>query len=357
MSNDASPATTVAELTQQLQKAQNDLKELELMMRQSRGETSTLGRRDSQISNRIHQIEANAENFSREEIREAYKVFNESQMRLFMMRSQGEQLETKRSMLEQHIQLLQQMIDLQRIAELTSGLGAPAPTESAAVPVAPAPTAQQTIIRIIDAQERERQMLSRQLHDGPASSLSNLVLQAEVVERLFEMDQAQARAEIGVLKTQIQTTFQRIRDYIFNLRPMMLDDLGLLPTLRRFVQEYETKTKIPSQLTIMGKDRRLPSHIEVIVFRAVQELLTNIQRHANASHVQINLDLGDEAVSVVVEDDGSGFEVEKVLDNARAKKTLGISNMLERIEMLGGQLHFDSTVGRGTRAQLHLPTG
>jgi two-component system sensor histidine kinase DegS len=277
-------------------------------------------------------------------------------MRLFMMRSQSEHLDNKRSLLEQHIKLLQQMIDLQRIVELTSSLSMPALPEAApSAANAPAPTAQQTIIRIIDAQEKERQILSRQLHDGPASSLSNLVLQAEVVERLFEIDQAQARAEIGALKSQIHTTFQRIRDYIFNLRPMMLDDLGLLPTLRRFVQEYENKTKLPSQLTIMGKDRRLPSHIEVIVFRSVQELLTNIQRHANASHVQINLDLGDEAVMVVVEDDGGGFEVEKILEDARAKKTLGISTMLERVEMLGGQLDFESAIGRGTRVQLHLP--
>src|SRR5262249_348424 len=133
-------------------------------------------------------------------------------------------------------------------------------------------TPQQTILRIIDAQEKERQLLARQMHDGPASSLSNLVLQAEVVERLFNLDPTQARTELGVLKTAVNATFQRTRDFIFNLRPMMLDDLGLFPTLRRYVQEYQNKTQINAQLTIMGKDRRLPAHTEVILFRVIQEL-------------------------------------------------------------------------------------
>ena len=350
MSAPATLAEARAQLEQQLQAAQTELKNIEASLQKGRGQTSLLSRRDTQLNSRLRQIETNPGSVSRDELLEIYKAAYESQVQVLTTRAQSDQLEQKRTALNQQIQQTQQLLDMVRLADVSSFSNTAQPTHDE-----PAATPQQTIIRIIDAQEKERQMLARQMHDGPASSLSNLVLQAEVVERLFDMDQARAREEIGVLKSSIQSAFQRIRDYIFNLRPMMLDDLGLLPTLRRFVQDYENKTKIASQLTIVGQDRRLPPHIEVIVFRIVQELLNNVQRHANAQRVQVSLDIGDDRVGAVVEDDGIGFAVQNVLNEARAQKTFGISNMLERVEMLGGQLQFDSTVGRGTRVELTLP--
>jgi two-component system sensor histidine kinase DegS len=320
-----------------------------MLIRQSKGETETLGRRDMQMSNRLRQIEANLESYSREEIREIYTSVRDSQMRLFLIRNQNEQLEHKRNTLERYIQQLQKMSGLLQSLEVAQN--APMASPPSTVP----PTPQQTILRIIDAQEKERQLLARQMHDGPASSLSNLVLQAEVVERLFNLDPVQARTELSALKTAVNGTFQRTRDFIFNLRPMMLDDLGLFPTLRRYVQEYQSKTKINAQLTIMGKDRRLPAHTEVILFRVIQELLNNVQQHANASRVQITLDVSDTFVVATIEDDGSGFDVQQALNNAREQKTLGISNILERTEMLGGEIHFESNLGRGTRVSLKLP--
>jgi len=158
------------------------------------------------------------------------------------------------------------------------------------------------------------------------------------------------------LKASATSTFQKVRDFIFDLRPMMLDDLGLFPTLRRYVQEFQNKTKIVTQLTIMGRDRRLPAHIEVIIFRAIQELLSNTLQHANASRVEINVDVGDAVVSAVVEDDGSGFDVQRTLSEAGANKKIGISSIIERTELLGGDIQFDSVLGRGTRVSLRLPT-
>ncbi|MBI1800882.1 MAG: ATP-binding protein [Chloroflexi bacterium] len=176
-----------------------------------------------------------------------------------------------------------------------------------------------------------------------------------MVERLYSADPAQARTELSVLKTAVTETFKGTRDFIFNLRPMMLDDLGLFPTLRQFVQDFESKSKITTHLTILGKDRRLPPHIEVILFRAIQELLNNVHRHANASHVQVSIDVADDAVSVTVEDDGSGFDETQILRDAKERKTLGISSLLERSEMLGGEIHFESSLGRGTRVGVKLP--
>ena len=341
------------DLESELKQAQADIEEVTLMIRQSHGETQTLTRRDTQVSNRLRQIEANLENYSREEIREIYESVRESQMRLFLMRGQIEHLEHRRRTLEAYAQQLQKMIDL------TQSLAArPEPPPAAFRPTVTAtpPAAQQTIVSIIEAQERERRALARQMHDGPATSLSNLVLQAEVVERLFSLDPEQARNELSVLKVAVNTTFQSTRDFIFNLRPMMLDDLGLFPTLRRYIQEFQTKSKIATELTIMGRDRRLPPHIEVMIFRTVQELLNNAQQHANASRIQVSVDVGDAVVSTVVEDDGGGFDVQHALSETGARKQVGLSSITERTELLGGEIQFDSSVGRGTRVSLRLPT-
>ncbi len=340
-------AGILLDLEQEAQRIENDRGEIDMLVRQSRGETETLSRREQQMTNRLRQVETNLDNYSRDEIREIYTTVRDTQMRLFVMRSQAEQLEHKRQTLEQYAEQLSRLHEsLQR---MDSSAPAPAPA------IAQLATPQQTIIRIIDAQEKERQMLARQMHDGPASSLSNLVLQAEVVERLFEVNPSQARAELGALKNTVNLTFQRTRDFIFNLRPMMLDDLGLFPTLRRYVQEFQSKTGITSQLTIMGKDRRLPAHSEVILFRVIQELLGNVEHHANANRVLVSLDVGEQFVSATVEDDGNGFDVQQTLSDARGGKTLGIGNILERVELLGGEIRFESSIGRGTRVSLRLP--
>jgi len=340
-------ASLLLDFEQEAKRVEEDRGEIEMLIRQSRGETETLSRREQQMANRQRQIEANLDNYTREEIREIFTAVRDAQMRLFLMRSQVEQLEHKRKTLEQYAEHLRKLHDA---LETNS-----APTTPRAGEPATAATPQQTIIRVIDAQEKERQTLARQMHDGPASSLSNLVLQAEVVERLFESDPQQARVELSALKTAVNSTFQHTRDFIFNLRPMMLDDLGLFPTLRRYVQEFETKTQIPSQLTIMGKDRRLPAHIEVILFRIIQELLSNVAKHANATRVLVSLDVGDRFVNATVQDDGNGFDAQSVLSAARERKTLGIGNILERVELLGGEINFESSIGRGTRVSLRLP--
>ncbi|MBI5879824.1 MAG: sensor histidine kinase [Chloroflexi bacterium] len=345
------PGDVLGKLRAELSRLQNTTGEIDLLLRQSRGEVETLTRREVQLINRQRQIQSNIDNYSRTEIWEVFETAREAQMRLFMMRSQVEQLENRRQVMDTYAAQLQAVVkDIEMLAPPEPAPGA-APVKRTTGGL----SALQTIMRIIDAQESERQRLARQMHDGPATALSNLVLQAEVVERLLAADPQRAREEMSALKGSATGTFQRIRGFIFDLRPMMLDDLGLFPTLRRYVQEFQNNTQISTELTIMGKDRRLPSHIEVVIFRIIQELLINAQRHGNAGHIEINLDVGEIFVNASVVDDGTGFDVQHVLSDVRERKTLGIGNIIERVEMLGGEVHFDSALGRGTRVGLRLP--
>jgi two-component system, NarL family, sensor histidine kinase DegS len=326
---------------------QKELKEIDVLIRQNTAEVEKLAQRNVQIVNRMRQMEMNIDTFSRADIKETYAAANEAQMRLFMMRGQLEQLQARQQSLEQQSQRMLRIID---------SAGQIAPADVATRHGLAAQASQSDIVRVIEAQESERQRLARQIHDGPAQSLTNLILQAEICERLFDTDPVQARVELGNLKNSVNTTFQKIRDFILTLRPMMLDDLGLTPTLKQYIQDFEEKTKLPTNLTMMGHETRLPSYTEVSIFRMVQELLNNVQKHAHANHIQVVLDFQDEMAVISVEDDGSGFDVEEIQKAIQQRKGLGLRTIQERAEMLGGRVQIDSHIGRGTKVRIEIPS-
>lgn len=325
---------------------ERELQEIALPLKQSSSEVERLAQRNAQIASRVRQIEINLESYPREDIKEAYTAAQDSQMRLFTMRSQMERLQSKREALQAQAEQLRRFLSLGiPVGEVAQDIEEPSPT----------PSSESTIVRVIEAQENERRRLARQMHDGPAQSLTNLILQAEICERLFDLDPEQAHVELENLKQAANATFQNTRRFIFGLRPMMLDDLGLVPTLRKYIQDFREKSRLSIDLHIMGEERRLAPHLEVTIFRVIQELLNNVDQHAHAAHVDVTLDLEGEVVAVTVEDDGRGFDVEETLAAARERKSVGLITIQERTEMLGGEIEIDSNVGRGTKVRLELP--
>ena len=342
-----SPFKQVLEqVRQEYERTQNEIWELDILIRQSSAEVDKLTQRNAQVANRVRQMEESLDTVPRQDIREAYTVAQETQTRLFMMRGQMEQLQAKQQVLERHAAALRLVLEAAGQETVKPDGEAEGNDES---------QGGSGIVRIINAQESERQHLARQMHDGPAQSLTNLILQAEIVERLFDRDPQRARAELAVLKEAVTQTFQKVRGFIFDLRPMMLDDLGLNPTIKRYVQDFEAKSGIKCSLSLMGKEQRLPSHTEITVFRVLQGLLANVQRHANATQVDVLLHLDPQGLVATVEDNGCGFNVEEALARARQRKTLGLATMIEQVELLGGEITFDSAPRRGTRVQFRLP--
>jgi two-component system sensor histidine kinase DegS len=136
---------------------------------------------------------------------------------------------------------------------------------------------------------------------------------------------------------------------------MMLDDLGLVPTVKRYVDAFKDKTGIQTALTVTGQERRLESVREVMIFRGLQELLSNARDHAQATQLRVSLDTDDRRVRCSVEDNGKGFDLETVFDGKQ--KTIGLSSLKERIELLGGALEIDTQPGQGTRVVVDLPVG
>ncbi len=341
------PTQQMADTTRaELEQAQKELKEIDLLIQQTSAEVDRLEQRNAQAVNQLKQLEAALDTVPRVDLQAAYTAVQDAQKRMLLMRGQLEKLQSDQHNLGRYVNSLRQTSEaLQKI-----GGG----------PIGDAPAAdgdannQAPIVRIIEAQEQERQRLVRQLHDGPAQSLTNLILQAEICERVFDTDAKRARTELGELKAAVTTTFQKVRDYMFDLRPMMLDDLGLIPTLRRYVDNFNEKSGVPAVLTITGSERRFAAYKEVVIFRVVQELLANVRQHAHATRVTVSLDATEDLAHVIVEDNGSGFNFSEVL-NAAQPRGIGLSTMRERMTMLGGQVQIESAVGRGTKITLQIP--
>jgi two-component system sensor histidine kinase DegS len=326
-------------LQTELEETTRALREVTLMIEQSQGELSKITQRNTAITAHLQQVQGQMASMPPQELKGAYDSALDAQQRLFVMRGQLEKLQAEKK----HLERIQSILERANVSPSagggTSGGGSGAKSTMASVEM------------LVNAQETERQRLSRQMHDGPAQALSNFILQTEIAMRLFDVDAAQAKDELGNLKTSAMGTFQKVRNFIFELRPMMLDDLGLVPTVRRYADAFKEQTSLDVTVTITGNEKRLEPYLEVMLFRALQELLGNTARHGQATQVKVMLDMGDDRVRVSVDDNGRGFDPDVV----QQSNSLGLKLIRERAEMLGGNFEIDSAVGRGARISFSVP--
>jgi len=323
---------------------QQELKEVDLLIQQTSVEVDRFMQMNSRAVTRARQIEATFDTTPREDIKSAYESLIENQRRLFTMRGQLEKLQSDQRNLTRLAELYQTILEHTAPEDLNIAerIGVDRPTAPQAM-----------VINIIEAQEQERQRLSRQMHDGPAQALTNLVLQAEICERLFDKDPMRAKSELIELKKNVVNTFKSVKGFIFDLRPMMLDDLGLAPTLRRYSEGIKETGYAGLSLHITGKDRRFAAHKEVTVFRVVQALIHLGREQGQANSINVVMDIGDEQVTVTYEDNGRGFDLDEALTTPDAMRH-NLSTLRERIEMLGGKITFNSAPGQGLRVSFSL---
>ncbi|MTI61433.1 MAG: histidine kinase [Firmicutes bacterium] len=205
-------------------------------------------------------------------------------------------------------------------------------------------------IKVIQAQEDERGRVSREIHDGPAQSIANLVFRVELTQKLMDKDLNKAKKELKDLKKSIRLSMQEVRRIIYNLRPMSLDDLGLIPTLNRYIDRYIDQTGIIINFNVSGTEKRLPKSYEVTIFRLIQEGLNNIHKHSNASSGRVRLDYANNEINLLVSDDGVGFESDEI-----EEEKYGLMSMEERCKLLGGSLSLESEKSQGTTIKINLP--
>ena len=211
-------------------------------------------------------------------------------------------------------------------------------------------------IKILEAQEDERKRLSRDIHDGPAQSIANIVLKAEICKTLMHRDIQQGLLELEGLKESVRMTLKDIRKIIYDLRPMSIDDLGIIPTLRRFAHEFTERTGIKVQVETTKINDDVEKIIEIAIFRLTQEIFNNIEQHSKATSVFLNLSFGTKYLKLEIKDNGVGFDFDHTLEKARLEQTsFGLVGVVERVDQLHGTIAYDSKVGNGTRVTVTIP--
>jgi two-component system, NarL family, sensor histidine kinase DegS len=333
----------------------DELKDVKQMVLQTIHEGDRLEVQVRLARKRLSEVSMHFRDYTEAQVRDAYEKAHNLQMDLTMNRQLEKQLRQRRDEIERRLVGLSETIERadHLISQITIVLNyLTSDLKQVGEVLETAKQKQDFGLKIIEAQEEERKRLSREIHDGPAQMLANVMMRSDLIERIYkERSAEEALGEIRNLKRMVRSALYEVRRIIYDLRPMALDDLGLVPTLRKYLQtieEYHNKTKI--RFTNLGEDKRLPAKYEVALFRLVQESVQNALKHAEANEIQVKLEINKAHIIVVVKDDGKGFDI-----NVKKPESFGILGMKERVELLEGEITIHSKIGAGTVIIINVP--
>lgn len=332
-----------------------ELKEIKIKVSQVIDDGDKLEVKTRFARKRLSEVSMHFKDFSEEEVRNAYEHAHRLQMELMVLRMREKELRERRDEIERQLAGLNETIV--RAEHLVSQISVvmnylTSDLKEMTQALEDAKQIHDFGLKIIEAQEEERKKLSREIHDGPAQMMANVMMRSDLIERIFkERGTAEAIKEIKNVKRMVRNALYEVRRIIYDLRPMALDDLGLVPTLKKYlhtIEDYHDKTKI--SFKNIGEERRLPPKYEVALFRLVQESVQNALKHANASEIKVKIEINKHGVTSIIRDDGVGFD-----KNQKNPNSFGLLGMRERVEILGGELSIDSKVGAGTVVLIQVP--
>lgn len=309
-----------AELATEQQRIVAEIRELDLLIESTQTEVNRLKAREDQTKARVEEVRGNPGGFQREEIFGATDEHASAIGRRMTMEGQLAALQGKRKLLDR----VQRLVAGAQQHVRDSASAAPLPADAS-----PVIDEGRLLQAVVDTQEAERKRIARQVHDGPAQAMANVVLQSEISERLFDVDPQRSRTELASLRTMVNKTLQELRGFIFELRPMILDDLGLVPTMRRYVQTLIDKHGVRIDFSSTGRDRRLPSDDEVAIFRLIQDSLVERIEKAAAKSLVLGMAWRDEQLEILLQTDGKDLPPDGELQSGLRRS--------ERLELLHGE--------------------
>ncbi|QWU07159.1 sensor histidine kinase [Heyndrickxia coagulans] len=333
----------------------NELEEVKATVAKVIDQTDELEKKSKFARRRLAEVSQHFRDFSEQQVREAYEKAHTIQIQLSMNRQRELQLRERRNELERRLHSLKDTIDRANhlvsqttvvLNYLTSDL------QSISEAIEDAKHKQEFGLRVIEAQEEERKRISREIHDGPAQMLANMLLRSDLVEKIYhENGMEEAIAEMRTLKELVRDSLKEVRRIIYDLRPMALDDLGLIPTLKKYLSTIENYKGSPViTYRHIGEERRLPTNYEIALFRLIQESVQNALKHAKATEIQVKSELRKNSFIATVKDNGTGFDVRSIREGA-----FGIVGMRERVSLLNGEISIHSKRGAGTLVIIQIP--
>ena len=345
-------AELVADLERERATLERELVEIELLMRQVASEAERHESRRAQAEERVAALELDS-HADPAAMTEARAQLLSQTRRQTMMQGQSDVLEGKQRALQRFKKRLDEIVPV--LSELNAGTEV-SPADSTEAPKAAsggngrAKDSGSASREVLAAQEQMRREIARQMHDGPAQSIANIALQAQVVQRLFARDPGKAQAELGELVQMVQHALEATKDFIFDVRPMVLDDLGLVPTLRRTAAERTRRSGVAVAFESVGSDRRLTTELESGLFRLVDDAVQGFLE-ARPAEVDVRLDWQDTGLSAAVNGRPTG-QSDVPADKARAAIAAARRDR-QMPAALASMIHEQETVeGRGLSTQL-----
>ena len=338
------------ECRQELESSVQSLGEISLLLSKTNSEVEKLANRELQMSNRVREMEMHLENYSREDIRDLYNTAHEIQLRLFMMRSQAEQLQNRHQHIKDYQDKLRLLIDLLGIQAVPVEDASPSNNRRGNTNLldATAVLGQASVLSVIEAQEDERLRISREIHDGPTQAFTNLMLRAEICSRLIDRDVTEARVELDGLKSLINSSLQETRRILFDLRPLMLSEAGLVSTLRKYLDELNRARGIECE--VHGPEQIYVNDImQAAIFRFVQAMLSALLVEGGAQKLDVHVGLDGQTARVLIE--GVGLESEReTIYGALDEETLK-----HRMDYFGATLTTQTRSNRGMAVEVDIP--
>ncbi len=329
----------------ELDRIDRRLRELRMTTDRVKEESERLGQQSASI---IAYLKQAVRRGHTQDVVKGYETALETQKRHLLMRGQVESLENQRKTLEMYRELLVQYVEtLEQLAELG---------EQQAQRSGPSPASVDLVKMVIEAEERVRRRLARQVHDGPAQALANFILQADIAYRLFESSPEDAGKELDNLRRAANTTFQQVRAFITELRPLTLDDLGLVAAIQRYLQMVEKRHDARTQLQVQGSPPQLARYLQMLIFRAVQEAVTRAVTYGHASQVEVVLDFQPQQIFLRMQADSKRWAQEEAPAEEIEEADEALRLLREQVEILGGSLTVEPLeTGEGEFVEFLIP--
>ncbi len=346
-------AALADECRSDLAEASQSLQEIGLLVSQSNTEVDRLTQREMSLGNRVREMEANLESFARKDIRDMYHAAHEVELRLMMMRGQVEQLQEREKSIRSYQEKLRILLELSE-----SQLKAEERKQSA-------PDNRTRLLRraqsggsgvpfeeIVQAEEDERLRVSRQVLDGPAQILANVLLRAEICQRSIEREPERAQAELIELTTVASSALRDTRRLLYELRPVVLKEIGVVPTLRRYVNDIVRLRGVEANIVGPETDEKLPDVLRMALYRLVQQMISAVASDDDVTRIDIDVRYEDAQVIGRVEAHGDG-----IARSQQIQRFLSDETVRRRLERLSADLQSENVGQKTSRLTVVIPLG
>ena len=330
-----------------------------------------LTQEEQRAKQRLAEVSRNFAEHTEDEIRKTYEAVSIIQINLAIEREKEQSMRVERDKLEIRLRYLYNVVA--RAEHMALSIGSVLSYLSTQVSgvlwkIEAVQKDKFVGARIIKATEEERYRISREMHDGPAQDLANVLFTTTIAERLMDQDMAEAKNTLVEMREEIRKCLTSVRQIIFDMRPMALDDLGLPQAVEQLIQLFGERGKLHGTFSMEGEHYTLPKHVEIAIFRIVQEALNNVVHHAKTNKVRVRMHYTSQALTVLIADDGVGFdpshlteepeESDDALDMETQRRLrgrhFGVIGMEERAKIIGAAIQILSEPGKGTKVHLRV---